>query len=327
MMKSVFLLFAFFPILLIFGGCTTKNADSDTDVKARAVVRVASAYLGDIGELVSTTGLFEVLRDEKIKSTIAGKVEKVFVLEGDVVQKGQVVVTIVSQESYAAIAGASQLLNQAVSEAEKKQAEEALHLAETTAATAKISAPFSGAIVHRFVAEGELVSQGTDLVEIIDPSTEYFVANVSISYVATIRIGQSALVTIPGMNVPPLRGIVQAINPATDPNSQSIQVRISLHSIPSKIAAGTFGDVQIKIGEHRSVVLVPKQAVYHDDELDKYFVWRIQGDSLAMMTQVNVGLSDSSRVELTSGVKSGDIVAIAGGYGLPDSTDVIVATH
>ncbi len=327
MIKSIFLLFAFFPIMLLFSGCTTKNEGSDTDVKPRAVVRVASAYLGDIHELVKTTGSFEVLRDEKIKSTIAGKVEKVFVLEGDAVQKGQVVVTAVSQESYAAIAGATQLLNQAASEAEKKQAEEALHLAETTAVIAKISAPFSGAIVHRFVTEGELVSQGTDLVEIIDPSTEYIVANIPVNYVATIRIGQAALVAIPGMNVPPLRGIVQALNPVTDPNSQSIQVRISLHLIPSKIAAGTFADVQIKIGEHRSVVLVSKQAVYHDDELDKYFVWRIQGDSLALMTQVNVGLSDSSRAELTSGIKSGDVVAIDGAYGLPDSTDVTVVTR
>lgn len=242
-------------------------------------------------------------------------------------KKGEVVVTVVSQESYAAIAGAAQLLNQATTEDEKKQAEEALHLAETTAAFAKISAPFSGAVIHRFVTEGELVSQGSDLVEIIDPSTEYFVANVPIDYVSSVKTGQPALVTIPGMLMPPLRGTVRAINPATDPNSQSIQVRINLYTIPSKVAAGTFGNVQIKISDHKSVVLVPKQAVYHDDELDRDFVWRIQGDSIALMTQVNVGLSDSSRFEITSGLKSGDIVATVGGYGLPDSTDVTVTKN
>jgi len=82
--------------------------------------------------------------------------------------------------------------------------------------------------------------------------------------------------------------------------------------------------VRIKVGERRSVVLVPKQAVYHDDELDRYFVWRIQGDSLALMTQVHVGLEDSSDFEITSGIKQGDFVATVGGYGLPDSTDVKV---
>ncbi len=324
MTKNVSLLFTILFSVLAFYGCGTKNDDSAADVKPRAVVEVSSAHLGNIDNMISTTGSFEVLRDEKVKSTIAGKVEKVFVLEGDFVQKGQAIATVVSQESYAAIAGATQLLNQATTETEKKQAEEALQLAETTAASAKISAPFSGAIIHRFVTEGELVVQGTDLVEIVDPSTEYFVANVPVNYVSSIRPGQSALVSIPGMNVPPLHGVVQAINPATDPNSQSIEVRINLYSIPSKVATGTFGDVQIKIGEDRSVVLVPKPAVYHDDELNEYFVWRIQGDSLALLTQVHVGLSDSSHFEITSGIRQGDVVATVGGYGLPDSTDVKV---
>jgi len=323
MIKRFSILLLSFLLSGILFGCGSKTDDT-AEVKPRAAVRVVSAYLGDINNTVSATGSFEVLRDEKVKSTIPGKIEKVFVLEGDVVRKGQVLATVISQESNAAIAGANELLAQATTPAEKQQAEEALHLAERTAATATITAPFAGAVIHRFVTEGELVDQGTDLVEMVDPNSEYFVANVPINYVSSIRPGQSVVVTIPGMNTPPIRGTVQVINPATDPNSQSIQVRISLRSIPSLVTAGTYGNVQIKIGEDRSVVLVPKQAVYHNDELDQYFVWRIQGDSIALLTQVDVGLADSTRIEITSGIKQGDIVATVGGYGLPDSTDVKV---
>ncbi len=307
----------------ILFGCSSKTDDT-AEVKPRATVKVATAYLGDINNTVSATGSFEVLRDEKVKSTIPGKIKKVFVLEGDVVRKRQVIATVISQESNAAIAGADELLAQATTPAEKKQAEDALRLAESTAAVATITAPFSGEIIHRFVTEGELVNQGTDLVEMVDLSSEYFVANVPINYVSAIRPGQFVVVTVPGMNIPPVRGVVQAINPATDPNSQSIQVRISLQAIPALVTAGTFGNVQIRVGEAKSVVLVPKQAVYHNDEVNQYFVWRIQGDSIALLTQVNVGLSDSSRFEITSGIRPGDVVATVGGYGLPDSTDVKV---
>jgi multidrug efflux pump subunit AcrA (membrane-fusion protein) len=93
------------------------------------------------------------------------------------------------------------------------------------------------------------------------------------------------------------------------------------------VTSGTFANVQIKVGRHNSVVLVPKPAIFHDDELNQYFVWRIQGDSLALLTQVTIGLSDSSSVEVTSGLKSGDIVATVGGYGLPDSTHVTVSNR
>jgi membrane fusion protein (multidrug efflux system) len=317
------------PILLagIMYSCSSKKDDADSDIRPRATVEVAQAAIGNIDETVNTTGTFEVLRDEKVKSTIAGKVQRVFVLEGDAVRKGQVLVTVLSQESNAAITGAARLVSRAGTETEKKQAESALRLAEQTAAVAEITAPFSGVVIRRFVTEGELVGQGADLVEMTDPKTEYFIANVPVSYIGSIKNGQRAVVTIPGSDLKPITGTVQAINPATDPNSQSVQVRVGFEAVPDAVPVGTFGNIVIKTGEKDRVILVPRQAVYHDDELDQYFVWRIQGDSLALLTRVQVGLSDSSRTQITSGIKSGDIVATAGGYGLPDSTDVTVASH
>ena len=313
-----------FVTTLILNGCGRKAQDDEADVKPRASVKVAPARLGNIDNLVGATGSFDVLRDERIRSTIQGKVEKVFVLEGDTVNKGSVVVSVMAQESDAAISGALQLLNQARTDAEKKQAEDALRLARLTASIANITAPFPGAIVKRFVTEGELVTQGSDLVEIVDPKTEYFVANVPINYLSALKAGERAVVTIPGMDISPLHGVVQATSPATDPSSQSVQVRIDLRHIPSLVAGGTFGNARIEIGEARSVVVVPKEAVYHDDELNRYFVWRVQGDSIALMTQVTVGLSDSADVQISSGLSPGDVVAVSGGYGLPDSTDVTV---
>jgi multidrug efflux pump subunit AcrA (membrane-fusion protein) len=314
------------PLLctVVLFGCSSQNGDGEAEIKPRATVEVAPAVFGSIDDVVSSTGSFRVLRDERIRSTINGKVERVLVLEGDAVQKGQVLVTILSQESNAAIAGAEQLLNQATAEADRNQAERALRLADSTAARANITAPFSGAIIHRFVTEGELVAQGSDLVELVDPKTKYFLANIPLNDVSEVKEGLRAVVTIPAMDIPPLHGSVQAVNPATDPNSQSVQVRISLNSIPALVTSGTFANVQVKVGRHNSVVLVPKPAIFHDDELNQYFVWRIQGDSLALLTRVTVGLSDSSSYEITSGLKPGDLVATVGGYGLPDSTQVTV---
>jgi multidrug efflux pump subunit AcrA (membrane-fusion protein) len=103
-------------------GCGSKNDDGEATVKPRASVEVAPAVLGSIDDVVGSTGSFQVLRDERIKSTINGKVEKVLVLEGDAVTKGQTLVTILSQESNAAITGAEQLLSQATTETDKERA-------------------------------------------------------------------------------------------------------------------------------------------------------------------------------------------------------------
>ncbi len=52
----------------------SKESSDDADVKPRAIVKVAFAYLGNIDNVVNANGSFEVIRDEKIKSSIAGKV-------------------------------------------------------------------------------------------------------------------------------------------------------------------------------------------------------------------------------------------------------------
>ncbi len=309
----------------VVAACNANRDETESSARPRADVEVAPATVGTIDNVVYVTGSFQVLRDERVKSAVAGKIEKVFVLEGDAVHKGQTLAIILSQESNAAIAGAEQLLAQASTGPDRARAEAALRLAQRTASRAQIPAPFDGAIVRRFVSEGELVPQGSDLVELIDPTTEYFVANVPLNSVATIHAGQRVTVMVPTMKVPPLRGTVQAINPATDPNSQSVQVRISLIAIPPHVSAGAFGNAQIQIAQRSGVLLVPKSAVYHDDEDDRYQVWRIQGDTLALITTVTIGIADTSRIEITSGLKPGDIVATAGGYGLPDSTHVTVS--
>ncbi len=308
-------------------GCGSHNEDEEKEIRPRAPVQVAAVVRGAINDIVRSTGSFQVLRDERIKATAGGSVERVLVLEGDAVRKGQVLVTILSQESNAAIVGAEQLLEKAATKTDSTRAEQALHLARKFAAVARITAPFAGSIVRRFVAEGELVGQGNDLVEIVDPRTEYFLASVPLRQIASLHKDQPASVTIPTMKVDPLQGTVEAINPATDPNSQSVQVRISLMSIPPTVTPGTFGNVAITIGRHTSVLLVPEPAVFHDDELNRDIVWRVQGDSIALVTQVATGLRDSSQVEIFSGLKSGDVVATVGGYGLPDSTDVSVVSQ
>ncbi len=313
--------------LMFLSGCGPKSDEDEKEIKPRAPVQVASVRLGEIKDVVRATGSFQVLRDERIKSTANGKVERVSVLEGDAVTKGQVLVTILSQESNAALLGAERLLEKASTREDTLRAEQALQFARSSIAVANMKAPFAGSVVRRFVTEGEFINQGADLVEIIDPGTEYFMADVPLKQIPSLRKGQLATITIPGMSVDPLRGTVAAVNPAADPNSQSVQVRITLKAIPPTVTPGTFGMAAITIGRHTSVLLIPELAVYHDDELNRDVVWRIQGDSLALVTEVVTGIRDSARVEVISGLRAGDAVATVGGYGLPDSTDVTVVPH
>jgi membrane fusion protein (multidrug efflux system) len=311
-------------IFSIIYGCGKNTSDDKVASAPRALVEVARAEPGSIFEHLHVTGSFMVVRDQKIKSPIAGKILNVYVLEGDNVKKGDAIATLISKESDAIITGAKQLLQIAQTEKEKQDARKALRLAEETASKINVAAPFSGIVNTRFVSEGEYISEGTDIAEVIDLRTAYFLADVPVEDLPKLKIGQRVVLSVPGLQGDIADGSVAAFSPSADPNSQTIKVRITLYRTHGLIKSGTFGTADILVGEHVGTLVVPKPAVYHDDELNKYFVVKIQGDTLALLTPVDVGVSDTLHVEIKSGLKPGDLVATVGGYGLPDSTLVIV---
>ncbi|MGC8595650.1 MAG: efflux RND transporter periplasmic adaptor subunit [Candidatus Kryptoniota bacterium] len=323
-MRRIILPALIIGIFTVIYGCGKSKSDDKTSVAPRASVKVAQVERGSIFEHLHVTGSFMVVHDQKVKSPIAGKILKVYVLEGDAVKKGEAIATLISKESDAVITGAKQLLQLAQTEKEKEDARKALQLAEETASKINVIAPFSGIVNARFVSEGEYISEGTDVAEVIDLRTAYFLADVPVEDMPRLKVGQPVTLSVPGLQKDIADGSITAFSPSADLNSQTIKVRISLNKTHDLIKSGTFGAADILVGEHIGTLIVPKPAVYHDDELNKYFVVKIQGDSLALLTPVEVGVSDTAHVEIKSGLKQGDLVATVGGYGLPDSTLVIV---
>ncbi|MFZ1081364.1 MAG: efflux RND transporter periplasmic adaptor subunit [Candidatus Kryptoniota bacterium] len=314
----------FILVLSLFAAACSNGDKGEADVKPRAPVKVAAVTVGDMTQVINVPGSAQALRDEKIRAVISGKVVDLKVLEGDYVRKGQALLTIISKESDAAIAGAREMVALATTDAQKNEAEKALELAQQSASKSVVAAPFDGTISNRVVTDGEYVTEDADLLEIVDNSSVYFMANLPIQNSQSVHRGQKVIVKFPTTNFPQMSGIVAAINPDVDPSSQRVDVRITFNSVPQLLKPGIFGIAAINIGERMSVLLVPKSAVYHDDELNKYFVVRAQGDTLALLTPVNIGLSDSTHVEIISGLSIQDIVVTSGGYGLPDSTGIEV---
>ncbi len=308
----------------LFAAACSNGDKGETDVRPRASVEASRVIVGDMTQVINVPGSAQALRDEKIRAVIAGKVVDLKVLEGDYVRKGQALLTIISKESDAAIAGAREMLALATTDEQKNEAEKALELAQQSASKSVVTAPFDGTISSRVVTDGEYVAEGADLLEIVDNSSVYFMANLPIENSQSVHRGQKVIVKFPTTNFPSMNGIIAAINPDVDPSSQRVDVRITFNSMPQFLKPGIFGIATINIGERKSVLLVPKSAVYHDDELNKYFVVRAQGDTLALLTAVNIGLSDSVHVEIISGLNRQDVVITSGGYGLPDSTNIKV---
>jgi membrane fusion protein (multidrug efflux system) len=317
-------------LLTVTIGCHPKQNDAGQQVKAVVTVKTDKVAEHDAILSVSALGRTDALRKEKIYSPIAGKIIAMNVYEGTVVQRGDIVAVIQSKESNAAIMGAEGMVQSAATPQGKAEAGQVLKLAQSTQNSVNVVAKFDGVVSTRSASEGELVVENGELLTIIDLSTIDFLADVPIRDVLSVRAGQQSRIrfqSIPGKEFP---AIVEAINPQTDVQSQTIKVRLRFLSTDDTrqplLRTDIIGTATIVTGIRHHTLFVPKSAILRDDENNSYSIVTLTADSLAKTIPVSIGTTTDSSVEVIGeSVHAGMPVITEGNYSLADSTRVTVA--
>jgi multidrug efflux pump subunit AcrA (membrane-fusion protein) len=336
MKKPYVMVLPFFLILstfLFIDGCRQKPGDDEGNqsaAKATVTVKVGSVTERDAIVIVDAMGKTDALRKEKMYAPITGRIVALNVLEGTEVKTGDVLAIIQTKESEATILGARSMLNSAVTSEQKSEAERILKLAQSTQNSVHVLAKFDGIVSTRSVSEGELVAENAELFTIVDLSTIDFLADVPLRDVSSIRRGARASVRFQSIPEKLFPASVDAVNPQTDIQSQTVKVRLrfsnSNNSLRSLLRTEMIGTAQITTGIRRHALFIPKAALLRNDEDNSYSVIMITADSLAKIIPVTVGTSDEFDSEIRSDqIRSGMMIVTEGNYALTDSMRLSVA--
>lgn len=196
-------------------------------------------------------------------------------------------------------------------DAAKAQAESDAQAAGEVAGYARIVAPFDGRIVRRMVDPGSLVMPGTPLFVVEDTSHYQLQVTIPADAIAAgsgapIRQGSRARVvldTIPGRA---FDGRVAEIEAGADPNSHTVQARISLPR-DAAIRSGLFGRAWFERGSHQGIV-VPKGAIVERGQLRGVYV--VDANGMAQWRVLTLGRVRAEGVEILSGLGAGERVVL-----------------
>ena len=183
----------------------------------------------------------------------------------------------------------------------------------------RILSPGSGVVVNRHASTGEFVEAGAKLYLIEDLSSVWFVASAFEEQLQTIRSGQKAFVSLDAFRGTTLNGEVSFLDYHVDPTSRSVGVRITLDnaqldSWPEELPLrpGMFGRVELETTTRQAALVLPEQALVHEDAGDYVFV---QVEPFAFeRREVAVKHAAGDMVEVTSGLEPGEMVAISGTF-------------
>jgi membrane fusion protein (multidrug efflux system) len=202
-----------------------------------------------------------------------------------------------------------------------QRASTGLKNAEAAMARSVVLAPFTGVVAARLHNAGDIVQPAaTDpILRIVDPARVEILA--TIERIDAPRVLQGATARIPnpqdGSSIP----LTVTARPATPTSAGMVQVRLA-PSGPVPIAVDTPVGVEIDAEERTNVVFVRPEWVVR--VRDESVVMVAVGD-MASRRLVTTGITTDAGVEITSGLKAGDLVITQGHVGLEDGAAISVA--
>ncbi len=113
-------------------------------------------------------------------------------------------------------------------------------------ASVTILAPTSGTVVRKNVVEGQQVTEGTTLFELVDLRHVWVQARVYEHQIGFVREGQAVEAEVPAYPGESFSGTVAFVQPEVDPATRTVEVRFDLENPNRRLLPGMFATVTLR---------------------------------------------------------------------------------
>ncbi len=280
---------------------------------------------------------------------MAGTLQRVYVKEGQRVNKGQLLATIddggmgsqLSQlKTQTELAKTTferreRLWEQQIgseieylsAKAEYEARRDAVRQAESQLGKSSIRAPFSGIIDNVIKDQGTVVSPGpgSEIFRIVNLSDMYIEVDVPETYLGSISKGKEALVYFPVLGdsiKTKIRETGNFINPA----NRSFSVEIPVPNKDGQIKPNLTAKVNLNDYTSEHAILIPSSIISENAEGDQYVYVaedpNADNEAVVKRTFITIGKTQGPSVEVLSGLESGNRVIKEGARSVKDGQKV-----
>jgi RND family efflux transporter MFP subunit len=178
-----------------------------------------------------------------------------------------------------------------------------------------VLSPLDGFVSRRNLDPGGFAGANTPIMTIVDISTVRLVANLVEKGFNKITAGVSAVVEVDAFPGEQFRGQVSRVAPVFDQATRTAAMEIEVPNPGFRLKPGSYARVKLTVERRADALTVPRNAVV--DTEGKRGVFLIDA-LIARFREVQTGLSDGERVEITGGLNEGDRVITVGALALRD---------
>ena len=328
----------------ILCGCGPKKPDAAAPpMKMEMQVVAIEAKRQPVSEIISLVGNLLANESVEIKSEIDGTVAEIQFLEGQRVEKGQLLIRLDERklDAAAAEAAANFALSQSTFERSQQLFKEKLvaqqdydqsqslfqinqanlELKQQQLKDARILAPFAGIVGGRVVSPGQVISRTTTLTWLTDIDPVKVEINVPERFIGQLKVGQKIQIRVASYPGKRFDGEVYFIAEQIDPNTRTAFVKAKIPNSELLLKPGMFANLDLTLQVRENAIVIPEMAVSQLMEGGGGTVFIVDGASTAQMKKVKLGVRNEGKVEVIEGLSEGEKVIVEGlqkiGPGMP----------
>jgi macrolide-specific efflux system membrane fusion protein len=252
---------------------------------------------GSITNYISTTGTVQPINRLEIKPAVNGRIEKVLVVEGQKVRKGQILIWMSSTERAALI------------DAARMQGPEAVQYWEDAYKPIPLISPINGMIIVRAKEPGQTITTADAPLVISDKLI--IKGDVDETDIGRVKIGQKTMISLDAHPDVTAEGNVTHISyeSKTVNNVTTYEVDFTLIKVPAVFRSGMSANIRIIEKKKSDILILPVDAIRMDNQ--KTFVVVKGSEKKTEERTITTGITDDTNIEIVSGLSENDRVIVS----------------
>lgn len=292
-------------------------------------------------ETVTTIGTVKAVYNLDLTSATSGMVQNVYCQSGQSIKAGNLIVSLLCDEEMAVLKKSQAKYNLAQADYQRyrklydkkivspasldkilsqlQQIQAEVEAQKAIIAKKQIYAPFDGVLGINNINVGEYILAGEKIASLQALSPIYVDFNIAENYHQDIHVSQTIQIT--SDSYPGIRWAAKiiAVDPCVNTETHCIRIRAESPNTDFKLLPGMSLKVTLEVGGTRQCIQIPESAILYSP--DGQFVYVIDQQQAKRRQVVISNLADSDAV-ISSGLKAGDKIVIAGQLGLYDKCRV-----
>ena len=177
-----------------------------------------------------------------------------------------------------------------------------------------VTTPVGGVVLEKTVTQGEMVSPEKALFTVADLSTLWVVIDIYEKDASRLRPGTGVKVSVTAFPEKTFKGKISYIADVVDENTRTEKARVTIDNSSGLLKPGMFATVltEATSGGAERIITVPEEAVIIDGT--KRYVFIQTAPDKFIIREIAAGRTLGSRLEVTGGLKEGEMVAVKGAF-------------